>query len=125
MPFNRKSIFSPTSSTINPIAATINTSATERAAQGDVIRAAYTREQSVTAVTPSMTIPEGADQTVDNQTMTLNSTASVKIPWTGEDIKHVNNGAGFNTIYGFNKAIYYKRYSNYIGKCSDHAIGIN
>tara|TARA_R110002012_G_scaffold74511_2_gene188853 strand:- start:2177 stop:3340 length:1164 start_codon:yes stop_codon:yes gene_type:complete len=80
--------------------ATINTSATERAAQGDVIRAAYTREQSVTAVTPSMTIPEGADQTVDNQTMTLNSTASVKIPWTGEDIKHVNNGAGFNTIYG-------------------------
>lgn len=80
--------------------ATINTSATERAAQGDVIRAAYTREQSVTAVTPSMTIPEGTDQTVDNQTMTLSSTASVKIPWTGEDIKHVNNGAGFNTIYG-------------------------
>jgi hypothetical protein len=24
----------------------------------------------------------------------------VQIPWTGEDIKHVNNGSGFETIYG-------------------------
>jgi len=47
-----------------------------------------------------MTIPEGTDQTVDNKTMTMSSTASVKIPWTGEDIKFVNNGAGFDTIYG-------------------------
>ena len=79
---------------------TINTNATEVAAQGEVIRAAFTQEQAVTTVTPSMTIPEGADQTVDNKTMTLSSTASVKIPWTGENIKFVNNGAGFDTIYG-------------------------
>lgn len=80
--------------------ATINTSATERAAQGDSIRAAVTREVSVGTVSPSMTIPEGTDQTVDNKVMTLDTTASVKIPWTGEDIKHVDNGAGFQTVYG-------------------------
>jgi hypothetical protein len=80
--------------------ATINTNATEVAAQGEVIRAAFTQQQPVSTVTPSMTIPEGADQTVDNKTMTLSSTASVKIPWTGENIKFVNNGAGFDTIYG-------------------------
>mgnify|MGYP003674954531 FL=1 len=80
--------------------ATINSNATQVAAQGETIRAAFTREVSVDTVTPAMTIPEGTDQTVDNKTMTMSSTASVKIPWTGEDIKYVNNGAGFDTIYG-------------------------
>lgn len=80
--------------------ATINSDATERAAQGDTIRSFATRSATVTTVTPSMTIPEGTDQTVDNKTMSLSTTASVQIPWTGEDIKHVNNGSGFETIYG-------------------------
>ena len=81
--------------------ATINGDATTRAAKGDTIRAAFTRTPSVnTSFAPSMTIPEGTDQTVDNKTMTLDSYASVQIPWTGEDIKHVNNGAGYETIYG-------------------------
>lgn len=80
---------------------TINGDATTRAAKGDTIRAAFTRTPSVnTSFAPSMTIPEGTDQTVDNKTMTLDNYASVQIPWTGEDIKHVNNGSGFETIYG-------------------------
>lgn len=80
--------------------ATINSDATARAAQGDTIRSFATRNATVTTVSPSMTIPEGTDQTVDNKTMALSTTASVQIPWTGEDMKHVNNGAGFETIYG-------------------------
>tara|TARA_Y100000310_G_scaffold190826_1_gene190822 strand:- start:121 stop:1284 length:1164 start_codon:yes stop_codon:yes gene_type:complete len=80
--------------------ATINSSATERAAQGETIRSFATRAVTVGTVTPSMTIPEGTDQTIDNKTMTLSSTASVQIPWTGEDIKAVDNGPGFKTIYG-------------------------
>ncbi len=80
--------------------ATLNTDASRRVAQNDVIRSFSTRAATVGTVTPSMTIPEGTDQTIDSSTMTLDSTASVKIPWTGEDIKHVNNGAGFETIYG-------------------------
>lgn len=80
---------------------TINGDATLRAAKGDTIRAHFTRTPSVsTTYAPSMTIPEGIDQTVDNKTMALNTYASVQIPWTGEDQKHVNNGSGFETIYG-------------------------
>jgi hypothetical protein len=81
--------------------ATINGDATTRAAKGDTIRSHFTRTPTVnTSFAPSMTIPEGTDQTVDNKTMTIDTYASVQIPWTGEDIKHVNNGSGFETIYG-------------------------
>lgn len=82
-------------------AVTINGDATTQAAKGDTIRAAFTRTPTVsTTYSPSMTIPEGTDQTVDSKTMTLDTFANVQIPWTGEDIKHVNNGSGFETIYG-------------------------
>ncbi len=81
-------------------AVTIN-AGSEQAAQGDTVRSHFTRNAQVnTSATPSMTIPEGDDQTVDNKTMTVNQIASVRIPWTGEDIKHVDNGSGFTTIYG-------------------------
>ena len=80
---------------------TINSDAVTRAAKGDVIRSHFTRTPTVnTTFAPSMTIPEGTDQTVDNKTFSVNNYASVQIPWTGEDIKHVNNGSGFETIYG-------------------------
>lgn len=78
---------------------TIN-SGSERVALNDTVRSFFTRTPSVGTITPSMTIPEGTDQTVDNKTLTIDKTASVKIPWTGEDIRHVNNGSGFTTIYG-------------------------
>lgn len=82
-------------------ACTINADGTTRAAKGDTVRAAVTRTQTVnTTYAPSMTIPEGTDQTVDNKTMTLNSYASIMIPYTGEDQKHLDNGAGFKTVYG-------------------------
>lgn len=78
---------------------TIN-AGSERAALNDVVRSAFTRPATVVTPTPSMTIPEGTDQTVDSKTLTVDTPLSVQIPWTGEDIKHVNNGAGFETIYG-------------------------
>jgi hypothetical protein len=73
---------------------------TDGAAVGDTIRSHATRAATVQTITPSMTIPEGTDQTVDNKTMVIDQIASVQIPWTGEDMKHVNNGSGFETIYG-------------------------
>ena len=80
---------------------TINGDATTSAAKGDTIRSHFTRTPTVsTTYAPSMTIPEGTDQTVDNKTMTLDTYANVQIPWTGEDIKHVNNGSGYETIFG-------------------------
>jgi len=81
-------------------AATINADSSERVAKDGVIRAAYTRAATAGDIAESMTIPEGTDQTVDNKTMTISKARSVQIPWTGEDMKHVANGAGFETVYG-------------------------
>lgn len=79
---------------------TIN-AGSERAAFGDTVRSHFTRKPTLnTSYTPSMTIPEGDDQTVDNKTMTIDQVANIQIPWTGEDIRHVNNGSGYETIYG-------------------------
>ena len=72
----------------------------ETAALNDTVRAAFTRQVSSADVTPSMTIPEGVDQTVDNKTMTLDKFKSVAIPYTNEDIRHLNNGAGYETVLG-------------------------
>lgn len=80
---------------------TINGDSTTRAAKGDTIRSFSTRAVTVnTTFAPAMTIPEGTDQTVDTKTMTVDNYASVQIPWTGEEMKHVNNGSGFETVYG-------------------------
>lgn len=79
--------------------ATVN-SGVEQAAVGSVIRSHFTRVATVNNVTPSMTIPNGDDQTVDNKTMTLTKQRGVQIPWTGEDMRYVGGGAGFETIYG-------------------------
>lgn len=78
---------------------TINGGA-QAVAMNDTVRSAFTRTPVVGTITPAMTIPEGTDQTVDNKTMTIDQSASVKIPWTGEEIRHLNNGVGFETVYG-------------------------
>ncbi len=79
----------------------INGDAVTRAAKGDTIRSAFTRTPTLnSSFSPSMTIPEGTDQTVDNKTMTVDNFYSVQIPYTGEDQKHLRNGAGFETVYG-------------------------
>lgn len=80
--------------------ATINGNGSERVALNDVVRSHFTRAASAVDNAPSMTIPEGTDQTVDSKTLSITKSRGVQIPWTGEDIRHVNNGAGFETIYG-------------------------
>ena len=81
--------------------ATINSQAGQTVARGGVVRSHFTRTPVVnTTYAPSMTVPEGTDQTVDNRTLSVNQFASVQIPWIGEEIKHLNNGAGFETVYG-------------------------
>lgn len=82
-------------------AVTLNGDASTRAAKGDTIRSHFTRTPTVnSSYAPSMTIPEGTAQTVDTKTVTIDTYASVQIPWEGEEIKHVNNGSGFESIYG-------------------------
>lgn len=81
-------------------ASTINANGSERAAKGDVVRASFTRAATAVDVTEAMTIPEGTDQTVDNKTLSITNARAVQIPFTGEDVRHLNNGIGFETVYG-------------------------
>lgn len=79
---------------------TLNANASDRVAVGGVVRSHFTRPAVAGNVAPSMTIPEGTDQTIDNKTLTITKSRSVPIPWTGEDMRFVNAGSGFSTIYG-------------------------
>jgi hypothetical protein len=81
-------------------ASTINANGSEQAAKGDTVRSAFTRAATAGDITESMTVPEGTDQTIDNKTLSITKARSVQIPWTGEDMKHVSNGMGFETLYG-------------------------
>ena len=80
-------------------AVTVN-AGTEQAAVGQTVRSHFTRAASAVNISPSMTIPEGTDQTIDNKTMALSKERGVQIPWTGEEIRFVNGGSGYETIYG-------------------------
>tara|TARA_R110002020_G_scaffold41283_1_gene121837 strand:- start:10205 stop:11371 length:1167 start_codon:yes stop_codon:yes gene_type:complete len=81
-------------------AGTINANSIETAAVGQTVRSFATREATAVTITPSMTIPEGTDQTVDNKTLTLTKQRGVQIPYTGEDVRFLNGGAGYETVYG-------------------------
>jgi hypothetical protein len=80
--------------------ATINADGSQNAAIGQTVRSFATRAASAVDIAPSMTIPEGTDQTVDNKTLTLTKQRGVQIPFTGEDVRFLNGGAGFETVYG-------------------------
>jgi len=81
-------------------AATINANGSERVAKGDVVRASFTRAATAVDVSEAMTIPEGTDQTVDNKTLTISKARAIQIPYTGENVRSLNNGIGFETVYG-------------------------
>jgi hypothetical protein len=77
---------------------TLNAGA-ETAAYNDTVRSFATRQPTtVTSYAPSMTIPEGTDQTVDTLTMTLDQYVRQDIPLSGEDYKHLDNGFGANAV---------------------------
>lgn len=78
----------------------INADGSERVAKGGTVRSHVTAAVSIGNRTETMALSEGTDQTVSNKTMSIDYDKSVEIPWTGENIKHVNNGSGFETIYG-------------------------
>jgi len=79
----------------------INGDDSQRVALNDTVRSHFTQQPSDTvSISPAMTIPEGTDQTVDNKTLSITKAKAIQIPWRGEEIRSVNNGSGFDTIYG-------------------------
>lgn len=77
----------------------INAEATS-AALNDTVRASFTGEVTATDTNSSMTLAQGVDQTITNKTMTLSRSKEVIIPVTGEDMKHLNNGVGYEFVKG-------------------------
>ena len=82
------------------IASVTQNAETTRAAKGDTVRAAFTPDLTANNVSESMTIPQGDDITVTNKTLSISNSRAVQIPFTGEDVRHLNNGAGYETVYG-------------------------
>jgi len=79
----------------------INSDSSERVALNGVVRSHFTRQPSASvSVSPSMTIPQGTQQTVDNKTLTISKAKAIEIPAVGEDVKHLDNGSGFQSVYG-------------------------
>ena len=72
----------------------------QQAAVGQTVRSHFTRASTAVNIEPSMTIPQGTDQTVDTKTLTLTKQRGVQIPWEGEEIRFANGGAGYSSIYG-------------------------
>ncbi len=80
-------------------ASTLN-AGSEEAAVGQTVRSFVTPSASAVDITPAMTIPEGTDQTLTNKTLTLTKQRGVQIPFTGEDVRFLDGGAGYETVYG-------------------------
>ena len=72
----------------------------ETAALNQTISYPETADASSTSVSPSMTIPEGTAQTVGANTLTISKSKAVQIPWSGEEIKSLENGGIYSTIHG-------------------------
>ena len=78
---------------------TVNAS-DERVAVGQNVRSFSTPTATAVTIAPSMTIPEGTDQALTNKTLTLTKQRGVQIPYTGEDVRFLDGGAGYETVYG-------------------------
>lgn len=81
-------------------ASTINADDSERIEVGGTVRSHFTPEANSVDVNASMQIPEGDDQEIANKTATISKSKAVQIPWRGEEVRKVNRGSGFSTIYG-------------------------
>ena len=78
----------------------INSNGAERAAKDQTVKSAVTSASTVVTATPSMTVPEGTDQTVTAREMTIQYFESVQIPMTGEDELGLRNSGTYESVYG-------------------------
>lgn len=73
----------------------------ERAAVGQNVVWAIAPQLGTFNVTPAMTVPEPADRTIGNDSMTITKAKGVEFGWTGEEQRGLNNGGpGYLSIQG-------------------------
>ena len=78
---------------------TINSSQILSAAFGDKITSFITGAPTVnTSYTPAMTIPNGDDQTVGQDSFALDKVVNIRIPMTGETMRKLDNSYGAENV---------------------------
>lgn len=65
---------------------------TERAALNQTVRSASTPSATSSNITPAMTVPTPAGQTISNRTLSITKSKFVSFEWNGEQQRGLNNG---------------------------------
>jgi len=74
-------------------------SSTDAVASGQNVRAHQTRANSAGKdITPAMTLPAAADQTVDNVAVAITKLRAFPFSWSGEEQYAINQGPGFLSV---------------------------
>jgi hypothetical protein len=67
-------------------------------ALNDTIKSEIVPAVSATDSAPSMSLPEGTDQTITTNELTITKSRQVIIPWRGEEISSVDKSAGWRNV---------------------------
>jgi hypothetical protein len=77
----------------------VNSSGIERVSLGGTVNSFKTAQPTLnTSYTAAMTIPDGDDQTITAETLTVGQVANVKIPFKGETLRQIENTAGREAV---------------------------
>ena len=73
-------------------------SSASQAAVGQTVKIDVEPEGNVVDITPAMTVPEPTDQTSGVATVTITKSRAAEFGFTGEEIRALNTGAGYNVV---------------------------
>lgn len=79
-------------------------STAERAAVGQAVVFHVSPARTTFDVSPAMTIPNPADVTIGNGTISISKSKGVEFGWTGEEQRGLNTGAGYLSVQANNFA---------------------
>ena len=77
----------------------VNSDGSERVSLGGTVSSFRTAQPTLnTSYTPAMTVPDGDDQTITQDTVTIGQVANVRIPFKGETMRQIENTAGREAV---------------------------
>lgn len=66
---------------------------------GQVVYAPVAPQSTTTSVTPAMSIPAEADQTIGNASFNISKSKAVRFSWDGEEARGLDTGAGYQNVW--------------------------
>lgn len=70
----------------------------DRAAEGQSVRVPIVPTNTSSSITPAMSVPAAADQTIDNVAIVINKAKAVPFSWEGNEQVGLNSGVGYGNI---------------------------